>query len=85
MELVLETGRTHQIRVHLSHLGYPLISDHLYGAGEEEYHLIPRQALHACKISFVHPRTKERMTVEAPMPQDMVQLRKLLGREYKEG
>ena len=85
VELVLETGRTHQIRVHMSHLGYPLISDHLYGAGEEEHHLIPRQALHACKISFIHPRTKKTMTVEAPMPLDMVELRKKLGREYKEG
>lgn len=85
VELVLETGRTHQIRVHMSHLGYPLISDHLYGQGEAEHHLIPRQALHAYKISFVHPRTKERMTVEAPMPEDMIRLRKLLGKEYKEG
>ena len=52
---------------------------------EAEHHLIPRQALHAYKISFVHPRTKERMTVEAPMPEDMIHLRKLLGKESKEG
>ena len=85
VELVLETGRTHQIRVHMSHMGYPLISDHLYGLGEEEHHLIGRQALHACKISFFHPRTRERLVVEAPMPQDMTELRTKLGREYKEG
>ena len=84
VELVLETGRTHQIRVHMSHLGYPLISDHLYGLGEEEHYLIARQALHACKISFIHPRTRQRMAVEAPMPEDMLRLRKRLGREYKE-
>ena len=85
VELVLETGRTHQIRVHMSHLGYPLVSDHLYGAGEAEHHLIPRQALHACQISFVHPRTRTRMTIKAPMPSDMTELRTKLGKEYKEG
>ena len=85
VELVLETGRTHQIRVHMAHMGYPLISDHIYGAGEAEHPLIPRQALHACAISFIHPRTKQRIWLKAPMPQDMVELRKKLGREYREG
>lgn len=84
VELVLETGRTHQIRVHMAHLGYPLISDHLYGAGEAEHDLIPRQALHACAISFLHPRTRERLFLEAPLPEDMIRLRGMLGREYRE-
>ncbi|MCA1030763.1 RluA family pseudouridine synthase [Bacillus timonensis] len=57
IELTLETGRTHQIRVHMSHLGYPLVGDTLYG-GEET---ISRQALHAVKVSFSHPITNERI------------------------
>lgn len=84
VELVLETGRTHQIRVHMAHLGHPLISDHLYGDGAAQHHLIKRQALHACEISFPHPRTGEVLTLKAPMPCDMVELRKKLGREYRE-
>ena len=47
--------------------------------------MIEGQALHAGELSFIHPRTKEHMTVEAPMPEDMIHLRKLLGKEYKEG
>ena len=64
----LETGRTHQIRVHLKYLGYPLIGDYLYNPDKE---LIDRQALHAHKISFTHPITGERMEFTAPMPADM--------------
>ncbi len=58
----LETGRTHQIRVHLSHIGHPLAGDLLYG-GEP---ICPRQALHAYKITFTHPITEERLEIEAP-------------------
>ena len=68
LALVLETGRTHQIRVHLKYLGYPLIGDYLYNPDKE---LIGRQALHAHKISFTHPITGERMEFTAPMPADM--------------
>lgn len=68
LALVLETGRTHQIRVHLKYLGYPLIGDYLYNPDKE---LIDRQALHAHKISFTHPITGERMEFTAPMPADM--------------
>jgi len=69
MELVLETGRTHQIRVHLAHQGYPVVGDHLYGGSNVL--LIERQALHAHKLSFLHPITKEKMEIFAPIPKDM--------------
>lgn len=58
----LETGRTHQIRVHLSHLGHPLIGDVLYGGKP----LVNRQALHAAKLEFVHPFTQEKIECHAP-------------------
>lgn len=72
VELELETGRTHQIRVHLSHIGYPIVSDHLYGI--EEHDLIGRQALHAKELSFIHPVTGECLNLEASLPEDMLQL-----------
>lgn len=72
VELLLETGRTHQIRVHMSHIGYPVVGDHLYG-GENPW-LIERQALHARFLSFYHPMTGEFMEVEAPLPDDMVKV-----------
>lgn len=68
LSLVLETGRTHQIRVHMSSIGHPLIGDFLYHPSSTE---LPRQALHSHKLEFVHPITKEPMTFTAPMPQDM--------------
>ena len=69
LELKLETGRTHQIRVHMSHIGHPVLSDHLYG--EEKPYIIDRQALHAKELTFQHPATGESMTVTAPLPEDM--------------
>ncbi|NLD10728.1 MAG: RluA family pseudouridine synthase [Clostridiales bacterium] len=69
VELKLETGRTHQIRVHMSHIGYPLVGDYLYG-GDNPW-LIERQALHAYKLQFKHPATGEPVTVTAPLPSDM--------------
>ncbi|MGE5704501.1 MAG: RluA family pseudouridine synthase [Clostridia bacterium] len=71
VELSLETGRTHQIRVHMRHLGHPLVGDDLYGGSRE---LIARQALHARKLNFVHPRTKEILLLEEPLPDDMRRL-----------
>jgi 23S rRNA pseudouridine1911/1915/1917 synthase len=59
----LETGRTHQIRVHLSHLGHPIIGDTLYGGQK----LVNRHALHAAKLEFIHPLTKELITCYAPV------------------
>ena len=69
VELLLETGRTHQIRVHMSHIGHPVLGDWLYGGVNDD--LIGRQALHAAKLSFTHPITGKRMTLEAPVPDDM--------------
>ena len=67
----LHTGRTHQIRVHVSQLGYPLAGDDLYG-GHLDY--IQRQALHAARVSFHHPMTNEWLELSADMPQDMKDL-----------
>lgn len=64
----LETGRTHQIRVHLSHIGHPIIGDTLYGKSSE---LIGRQALHAYTVSFIHPISKELVTYTSELPTDM--------------
>ncbi len=74
LELVLETGRTHQIRVHLSHIGHPIVGDVLYG--EASVWLIERQALHAKFLSFRHPVTGTDMELEAPLPGDMLELLK---------
>lgn len=71
-ELVLETGRTHQIRVHMSHIGHPIVGDVLYG--EASVWLIDRQALHARYLSFRHPVTGRFMELEAPLPEDMLAL-----------
>ncbi len=66
VECTLHTGRTHQIRVHLKHLGHPILGDPLYGTRGK----YPRQMLHAWKLGFTHPRTDERMVWEAPIPAD---------------
>ncbi|WP_294353318.1 RluA family pseudouridine synthase [uncultured Clostridium sp.] len=74
VECLLETGRTHQIRVHLSHLGHPIYGDSLYGYGEEEKELITRQALHAYGLDFKSPRTKEILSLRADLPEDIKSL-----------
>ncbi|SHK02540.1 RluA family pseudouridine synthase [Desulforamulus aeronauticus] len=63
-----ETGRTHQIRVHLSHVGHPLVGDELYGGSTKK---IGRHCLHANQLSFFHPRTGQAMIFELPLPADM--------------
>ncbi len=68
VRLVLETGRTHQIRVHLKYLGFPLVGDYLYNP-DMEY--INRQALHAYRLTFIHPVTGENMEFTVPLPEDM--------------
>lgn len=68
VSLQLETGRTHQIRIHLKHLGFPLVGDYLYNP-DMEY--ISRQALHSFRLSFPHPITGEVMDFTAPLPEDM--------------
>lgn len=66
--LKLATGRTHQIRVHMKHIGHPLPGDFLYNP---DYRVISRQALHSHKLTFTHPVTGEEMTFTAPLPEDM--------------
>ncbi|MDG5855240.1 RluA family pseudouridine synthase [Clostridium beijerinckii] len=73
VECKLETGRTHQIRVHLSHLGHPIYGDTLYGDGDEE-DLIKRQALHAFGLDFKSPRSGEILSLRAELPDDMKEL-----------
>jgi len=68
LSLRLETGRTHQIRVHLSFLGTPLCGDTLYGYASP---LINRQALHASKLRFIHPRTGKEVTINIPLAPDI--------------
>lgn len=88
VDVSLETGRTHQIRVHLSHLGFPLIGDSVYGStrkyqilqknlNDEQRDILQhfnRQALHAYELGFIHPKTGEKIEVTAPLPSDMQQL-----------
>ena len=80
LEITLSTGRTHQIRVHLTHIGYPVVGDKTYGRhrhmqkkGKKASPIdsFPRQALHAYKLGFIHPSKKEYVAVTAPLPEDM--------------
>lgn len=71
VKLRLETGRTHQIRVHMKHFGHALMGDDLYGGSLD---LIQRQALHSWRLEFNHPVTKEHMQLEAPLPADLTSL-----------
>ena len=72
VQLLLETGRTHQIRVHMAYLGHPLVGDFLYGT--EQLGLLERPALHSAKLSFRHPITGAYMEFEQPIPEDMARL-----------
>lgn len=73
IECVLDTGRTHQIRVHMASIGYPLVGDDTYGSrrkGDELLDSFPRQALHARQLGLIHPATGEIMTWSSPLPDD---------------
>ncbi len=94
LEVELETGRTHQIRVHLSHRGHPVVGDALYGGGAKKALSLPpddrklasrlvteigRQALHAAALEFDHPIRGEALTFRAPLPQEMARALSVLG------
>ncbi len=76
LEIKPQTGRTHQIRVHLAHIGHPVLGDAFYGIKSSG---IDRQALHASSLGFTHPRTRERLSFQAPLPPDLQKLIHLLG------
>ena len=67
LEVKIETGRTHQIRVHLSHIGYPVVGDYTYSNGKNDFN-VEGQMLHAQKIKFKHPKTGKEMQLEADIP-----------------
>lgn len=73
----LETGRTHQIRVHMRHMGHPVVGDKVYGVKNEEFNL-KGQLLHAETIGFIHPETKEHMEFSAPLPESFVKVLEIL-------
>ena len=73
----IETGRTHQIRVHLSHIGYPIVGDGVYSNGKNEFN-VDGQMLHAESIEFAHPITGKKMKIEAPLPEYFNNVLKLL-------
>lgn len=77
VKLTPMTGRTHQLRVHMAHLGHPLLGDELYGIEDD----FPRHALHAFTLEFPAPKTGERVFVRAPLPEDMQKRIALLGEE----
>jgi len=68
LEIKIETGRTHQIRVHLSHIGYPVVGDYTYSNGKNDFN-VEGQMLHAKKIKFRHPKTDKEMELEAGLPE----------------
>ena len=74
LECRLDTGRTHQIRVHLQHVRHPLIGEPVYRRGTRQALALPRQALHAAELELVHPRTGKTMRWQSPLPPDMAAL-----------
>lgn len=87
VEILLHTGRTHQIRVHFQHLGFPVVGDTVYGSRPNQRLTeltgitAPRQMLHASKLMFTHPKTGKRVTVEAKLPQDFREVLKDLKQQ----
>jgi 23S rRNA pseudouridine1911/1915/1917 synthase len=83
----LHTGRTHQIRVHFQHLGFPVLGDQTYGARQNQRFTeltrirAPRQMLHATRVTFTHPHTGRTLAVEAPWPEDFCEVMEDLKRD----
>ena len=77
VECQLETGRTHQIRVHMASIGYPLLGDMVYGSGKNPYHL-QGQTLHAQVLGIIHPTSGDYLEVEAPLPEYFTKLLRML-------
>jgi 23S rRNA pseudouridine1911/1915/1917 synthase len=83
VECKLETGRTHQIRVHMTSLGHPLLGDKIYGSTKSDYSSLPGQMLHAGILGFVHPTTGRYIEFRCPLPEVFEQTCiKLLGPEH---
>ncbi len=80
IEVNIETGRTHQIRVHMSHIGYPIVGDGVYSNGKNPFG-VEGQMLHSAKLEFVHPRTKQNMKLEAKLPKYFEEVLKKLDGE----
>jgi 23S rRNA pseudouridine1911/1915/1917 synthase len=76
LEVNIETGRTHQIRVHLNHIGCPVVGDPVYGKRKNDLNATT-QMLHAEKIEFLHPRTGKTMMFEAPLPRKFAEVLKV--------
>lgn len=84
VELYPQSGRTHQIRVHLKYIGYPIFSDFLYAGrktARNDREILPRVFLHASQITFFHPKTRETMSFESPLPLELQELLKTLYTE----
>jgi len=81
VKCMLETGRTHQIRVHMSYIGFPVVGDPVYGRNDNRG--ISGQALHAYRLMLVHPTSKEKMTFYAPLPEDFQALLKRQGLDFE--
>lgn len=79
IECRLETGRTHQIRVHMSHIGHPLLGDEIYGPVNSKFKNLQGQTLHAATIGFIHPTTEEYLEFSAPLPDYFEKLLKTLA------
>ncbi len=89
LALELETGRTHQIRVHMSYIGHPLLGDEVYGSAKSRFEtkhprLFDGQALHATRLTLTHPKTGERMSFDAPLPENFQKALELLRVEYNQ-